>query len=95
MFDVQKNSPISYDTEFIRHKMEIPILLNYKIPNSKHQITNKSPVCVRTRTGRQISIFNDQNRYGFGILNFGHCNLFDIYDLLFVISGKEIPILSS
>ena len=41
--------------------------------------------------------------YGFGILNlpdgrqagFGHCNLFDICDLLFVISGKEIPILSS
>jgi len=29
MFDVQKNSSISYDAEFIRHKMEIPILLNY------------------------------------------------------------------
>jgi len=28
-------------------------------------------------------------------LNFGHCNLFDICDLLFVISGKEIPIQSS
>jgi len=24
--DVQKNSPISYDTEFIKQKMEIPIL---------------------------------------------------------------------
>jgi hypothetical protein len=31
----------------------------------------------------------------FGILNFGHCNLFDICDLLFVISKKEIPIQSS
>jgi len=38
----------------------------YKIAISKHQITNKS----------QISIFNDQNM--FGILNFGHCNLFGI-----------------
>jgi hypothetical protein len=41
----------------------------YKIPNSKHQITNKA----------QIPILNDQNR--FGILNFGHCDLFDICDL--------------
>ena len=38
----------------------------YEIPNSKHQITNKS----------QIPISNDQNR--FGILNFGHCYLFVI-----------------
>ena len=45
----------------------------YEIPNSKHQITNKS----------QIPILNDQNR--FGISNFGHCNLFDICDLIFVI----------
>jgi hypothetical protein len=29
----------------------------------------------------QIPIFNDQNR--FGILNFGHCDLFGICDLLF------------
>jgi hypothetical protein len=41
----------------------------YEIPNSKHQITNKS----------QIPILNDQNR--FGILNFGHCYLFVIWDL--------------
>jgi hypothetical protein len=46
---------------------------NYKIPNHKHQITNKS----------QIPIFNHQDR--FGILNFGHCNLFDIWDLRFEI----------
>jgi len=39
----------------------------YEIPNSKHQITNKS----------QIPILNDQN--GFGISNFGHCYLpFDL-----------------
>ncbi len=47
---------------------------NLKIPNSKHQITNKS----------QIPISNDLNRFGFsffkiieefGILNFGHCYL--------------------
>ena len=43
----------------------------YQIPKSKHQITNKS----------QIPILNDQNRFGF--LNFGHCDLFDICDLLF------------
>ncbi len=30
-FDVQKNSPISYDTEFIRHKMEISILSRYPL----------------------------------------------------------------
>jgi hypothetical protein len=47
----------------------IGVLKHYKISNSKHQITNKS----------QIPIFNDQN--GFGISNFGHCNLFDICDL--------------
>jgi hypothetical protein len=45
----------------------------YEIPNSKHQITNKF----------QIPILNDQNR--FGILNFGHCYLFDICYLRFVI----------
>jgi hypothetical protein len=39
----------------------------YKIPSSKHQITNKS------------QFFNDQNK--FDILNFGHCDLFDIWDL--------------
>ena len=40
-----------------------------KISNSKDQVTNKF----------QIPIINDQNR--FGILNFGHCYLFDIWDL--------------
>jgi hypothetical protein len=57
----------------------------YEIPNSKHQITNKS----------QIPILNDQNRFGILKLgtrpqggeskrsadNFGHCYLFDICDL--------------
>jgi hypothetical protein len=42
-----------------------------KIPNFKHQIPNKS----------QIQIFNDRNT--FGIWNFGHCDLFEICDLLF------------
>jgi hypothetical protein len=37
-----------------------------KIPNAKHQITNKS----------QMSKFNDQNM--FEISNFGHCDLIDI-----------------
>jgi len=41
----------------------------HKIPNSKHQITNKS----------QIPIFNDQNK--FEILNFGHWDLFVIWNL--------------
>jgi hypothetical protein len=40
-----------------------------EIPSSKHQITNKS----------QIPMLNDQNR--FVIWNFGHCDLFDIWDL--------------
>jgi hypothetical protein len=42
-----------------------------KISNSKHQISNKS----------QIPMFNDPNR--FEILNFVHCNLFVICNLLF------------
>jgi len=37
--------------------------------DSEGEITNKS----------QIPILNDQNR--FGILNFGHCDLFDMCDL--------------
>jgi hypothetical protein len=40
----------------------------FKIPNYKHQITNKS----------QIPILNVQN-----VLNFGHWDLFDIWDLGF------------
>jgi hypothetical protein len=28
-------------------------------------------------------MFNDQNKKIFEILNFGHCDLFDIWDLLF------------
>jgi hypothetical protein len=47
----------------------------YKIPNSKHQTTNKS----------QIPISNDQNRFGIG--NFGYCCLFEICDLRFGISS--------
>ena len=57
----------------------------YKIPNSKHQITNKF----------QIPILNDQNKFEILKLgtrpqggeskrsadNFGHCDLFDICDL--------------
>jgi hypothetical protein len=43
-----------------------------EISNSKRQIPNKS----------QISISKDQNR--FVILNFGHCDLFVIYDLEFL-----------
>jgi hypothetical protein len=50
----------------------------YQIPNSKHQITNKF----------QIPIPNDQN--GFEILNFGHCDLFGIWDLSFGISKPAV-----
>ena len=45
--------------------------MHIKIPNYKHQNTNKS----------QIPIFNDPN-----IWNFGHCFLFDICYLVLVIS---------
>jgi len=48
-----------------------------KNTNSKHQIPNKS----------QIPIFNDQNLPGHGVvLNFGHWDFFDIWDLIFGIS---------
>jgi hypothetical protein len=57
-----------------RRKLSKPEL-TYKISNHKHQIINKS----------QIPIPNDQNR--FGILNFGHCDLFEICYLLFGIFG--------
>ena len=56
----------------------------YEIPSSKHQITNKS----------QIPISNDQNR--FWILNFGHCDLFDICDLWFgIFSHSSTPVLQN
>jgi hypothetical protein len=45
----------------------------YKISNHKHQITNKY----------QITNSNDQNAHTFRILNLGHCDLFDIWDLGF------------
>gem|GEM_PF-2614134 len=52
-----------------------------KISNSKHQITNKS----------QIPILNEQNR--FGICDFGHCDLFDICDLEFLLlQYSSIPL---
>jgi len=70
------------------------VLERCKISNSKLQITNKS----------QIPIFNDQNRFGILKLgtrpqggeskrsadNFGHCDLFDICDLLFGISATPL-----
>jgi hypothetical protein len=49
-----------------------------KISNLKHQTTNKS----------QIPIPNDQKK--FGILNFGHCDLFDVCGLLFGILGGPV-----
>ena len=65
----------------------------YEIPNSKHQITNKS----------QIPISNDRNRFVILKLgtrlqggeskrsadNFGHCYLFDIYDLEFLVTSAD------
>jgi hypothetical protein len=58
--------------------MALPWSFVSKITNSKNQITIKS----------QIPIFNDQNlpETLFGFSNFGHWNLFDICDLIFVIS---------
>jgi hypothetical protein len=60
----------------------------YEIPNSKHQInkqiSNFHPVecClwqVRYKRNSTGQVSNEQNK--FGILNFGHCDLFDICDL--------------
>jgi hypothetical protein len=48
-----------------------------KIANSKHQIPNKS----------QNPISKDKGK--FGILQFGHCNLFGICALLFGIFGHS------
>ena len=53
----------------------------YKIPNYKHQITNKS----------QITIFNDQNAI-FGILNFGNWYLFEICFLVLVIFIERVAL---
>jgi sterol desaturase/sphingolipid hydroxylase (fatty acid hydroxylase superfamily) len=47
------------------------VIEHCKISNPKHQITNKS----------QIPICNDQNKKQ--VSNFGHCDLFVIWDLLF------------
>jgi hypothetical protein len=49
---------------------------NCKISNYKHQIPMKS----------QIPIFNEKDR--FGILNFGHCDLFVICNLLFGVFSR-------
>jgi len=73
----------------------------FEIPNTKHQITNKS----------QIPMTNDLNYFDFcniyenvffnsfailveiicwfGVLNFGHWNLIAIWDLLFGISTNS------
>ena len=54
-----------------------------KISNFKHQVPMKS----------QIPIFNDKKT--FGILNFGHCDLFGVCDLLFGIFGhSNTPVMS-
>ncbi len=72
-------------------------LIKLQISSIKLQINPKfqasiTKTCLEFQTcptdGRRVWVI-----YGFGILNFGHCNLFDICDLLFVILGKEIPIL--
>jgi len=47
--------------------------------NSKHQITNKS----------QISNWFKAIVFLFGILNFGHCYLFEFWELLFEISMSQ------
>jgi len=62
--------------------MALPWSFVSKNTNSKHQIPSKS----------QIPIFNDQNlpKTLFGFLNFGHWNLFDIWDLIFGISISQL-----
>jgi hypothetical protein len=66
------------------------------MPNYKYQTTNKSQYPItktdlvpigRESSSIRFSYIDSQNL--FGILNFGHCNLFAIWDLLFVISIKS------
>jgi len=59
-----------------KHKIPNPEKL--EISNFKHQITNKFQIY-------NIQISNKIKRQLFGILNFGHCDLFGICDLLFEI----------
>jgi len=54
-------------------------------PNLKHQISNKSQISnSKFQTGSKVIVFL------FGILNFGHWNLFVFWDLLFGISANSI-----
>ena len=62
-------------------------LLDGKNPNYKHQIPNGStgsPPWATSKGKSQIPISNDPN--WFGILNFGHWDLFGIWNLQFEIS---------
>jgi len=68
-----------------------------KITNSKHQICPGFARTPHLWVGPQFQI-NHKSQTGskrlvflFWILNFGHCYLFVIWDLLFEISTKQIP----
>jgi len=55
-----------------------------KIPKYKHQITNKFQISISNDRNQGLvnSDSNSNREFLFGISNFGHCDLFDICDLV-------------
>jgi hypothetical protein len=69
----------------------------FEITNSKYQITNKSQISsIKSQTNFKSQTPNSkpvQKRLLFlGILNFGHCDLLVIWDLLFGIFTNSITL---
>ena len=62
----------------VRAVLEYRSIAKYQIPSTK----------LQTNLKFQYSMTKTKNR--FGISNFGHCDLFDICDLLFGISGTPV-----
>jgi len=73
--------------KFLLSAKKVSLKLNLdkpEITNNKHQITNKFQITIsksQIRSKRQL----------FGILNFSHCDLFGICDLLFEIFQLLTP----
>jgi hypothetical protein len=58
-----------------------------KIPNHKHQITKKSQIPTLNDPNNDLALGTLKGaEFYFEILNFGHCDLFGIWDLGFDIS---------
>jgi len=68
--------------------MSLPWIFVSKNTNYKHQITNTMPKAGKNlKFQYSTKTFQDKTLFGFS--NFGHWNLFDIWDLIFGISIRQ------